>query len=118
MGIVSTHLSMSLDGFVADHDDGVGPLFDWYSNGDVAYAMPGQHGAAHTTMTRASVDFLSAAIDGLGAIVAGRRLFDHTRGWGGAHPAGRPVVVCTHTVPQRWVDEHPDADLTFVTDGV
>jgi hypothetical protein len=27
---------VSLDGFMADDDDGVGPLFDWYGNGDVA----------------------------------------------------------------------------------
>jgi hypothetical protein len=29
--------TMSLDGFVADDNDQVGPLFDWYSNGDVEY---------------------------------------------------------------------------------
>ena len=27
---------VSLDGFMADDNDGVGPLFDWLSNGDVA----------------------------------------------------------------------------------
>ena len=33
---------------------------------------------------------------GCGAIVAGRRLFDQTDGWGDNHPAGAPVVVVTH----------------------
>jgi hypothetical protein len=29
---------VSLDGFIADaDDDGVGPLFDWYGNGDVTW---------------------------------------------------------------------------------
>jgi len=26
---------MSLDGFIADTNDQVGPLFDWYNNGNV-----------------------------------------------------------------------------------
>ncbi len=26
---------VSLDGFIADDNDAVGPLFDWYANGDV-----------------------------------------------------------------------------------
>jgi hypothetical protein len=35
MGKVIMQASMSLDGFIADLSGGVGPLFDWYSNGDV-----------------------------------------------------------------------------------
>ena len=27
---------VSLDGFIADDTDRVGPLFDWYTNGDVS----------------------------------------------------------------------------------
>jgi hypothetical protein len=37
MGKVVTHASMSLDGFIADPNDRVGPLFDWYGNGDVEF---------------------------------------------------------------------------------
>jgi dihydrofolate reductase len=29
-----------------------------------------------------------------------------------------PVVVVTHHVPTDWVQAHPDAPFTFVTDGV
>jgi hypothetical protein len=36
MGKVIASAATSLDGFVADPDDAVGPLFDWYNNGDVA----------------------------------------------------------------------------------
>src|SRR5688500_2698144 len=32
MGKVIVQASMSLDGFIADSNDQVGPLFDWYSN--------------------------------------------------------------------------------------
>jgi hypothetical protein len=35
MATVIAEMSMSLDGFVADPSDDVGPLFDWYGNGDV-----------------------------------------------------------------------------------
>ena len=36
MGKVCLVAVVSVDGYVADNDDGVGPLFDWYGNGDVA----------------------------------------------------------------------------------
>ena len=32
---------VSLDGFMADDNDGIGPLFDWLGNGDVAWSFPG-----------------------------------------------------------------------------
>jgi hypothetical protein len=35
MGKVIAQASMSLGGFIADTNDQVGPLFDWYNNGDV-----------------------------------------------------------------------------------
>lgn len=50
--------------------------------------------------------------------VIGRRLFDHTDGWGGRDPFDKPIIVVTHSVPQEWVRSHPDAPFTFVTDGV
>ena len=46
----------SLDGFRADDDDGVGPLFDWLGNGDVAWSFPGSDDQARTT--QASADFM------------------------------------------------------------
>ncbi len=42
---------VSLDGFMADDNDGVGPLFDWLGNGDVAWGFPGSDGEVHTTAT-------------------------------------------------------------------
>jgi hypothetical protein len=41
MSKVIADMSMSLDGFVADRDDAVGPLFDWYAKGDTAFTFPG-----------------------------------------------------------------------------
>jgi hypothetical protein len=35
MGRVIMHAVASVDGFIADEDDDVGPLFEWYCNGDL-----------------------------------------------------------------------------------
>ena len=36
MGKVLTHMTMSLDGYIAEPDDQVGELFDWYGAGEVS----------------------------------------------------------------------------------
>jgi hypothetical protein len=38
-----------LDGFMADDDDAVGRLFDWMSNADVAWSLPGSQDELRTT---------------------------------------------------------------------
>ena len=35
--------AVSLDGFIADVDDGIGPMFDWLGNGDVEWAWTEGH---------------------------------------------------------------------------
>jgi dihydrofolate reductase len=67
-------------------------------------------------VSEASAAYLREAQAGVGALICGRRLFDHTKGWGGSHPLGVPVFVVTHSVPEGW--PRPGAPLTFVTDGV
>jgi dihydrofolate reductase len=54
----------------------------------------------------------------LGALVCGRTLFDVAEGWQGRHTLDVPVVVVTHHVPTDWIEAHPEAPFTFVTDGV
>jgi dihydrofolate reductase len=105
---------VSLDGFIADNNDEVGPLFDWYGNGDVAWSFPGSDGQARST--QASADFMRSHYRHLAAVVIGRRLFDLTNGWDGKPAAGKHVFVVTHQPPTDW--EHADtAPFTFV-DGV
>ncbi|VXC14922.1 hypothetical protein ARTHRO9V_210184 [Arthrobacter sp. 9V] len=41
---VSAQFSMSLDGFIARDDGGVGPLLDWYEAGSVETNHAGQSG--------------------------------------------------------------------------
>jgi dihydrofolate reductase len=106
--------AVSLDGFIADDNDGVGPLFDWLGNGDVAWSFPGSDDEVRTT--RASADFMMSHYRDVAAVVIGRRVFDLTNGWNGKPAAGEHVFVVTHEPPTDW--EHADtAPFTFV-DGV
>jgi dihydrofolate reductase len=102
---------VSLDGFIADAGDGVGPLFDWYGNGDVTWAFEGAEDECRTT--RASADFMRSQYRDVAAVVIGRRLFDLTNGWNGKPAAGEHVFVVTHRPPTVW--EHAGtAPFTFV----
>ena len=105
---------VSLDGFMADENDGIGPLFDWLGNGDVTWSFPGSDGKAQTT--QASADFMLDVYGDIAANVIGRRVFDMTDGWKGKPAAGEHVFVVTHAPPTDW--EYADtAPFTFV-DGV
>lgn len=99
MGNVLSHMCMSLDGFVAQPDDAPGELFDWYWGG--AVDVPSAQESMSFTTDPASAGMLRELISGCGAMIAGRRLFDQTDGWGDHHPVGAPVVVVTHRPPPR-----------------
>ncbi len=114
MGMVIADMSMSVDGFVAGPDDAVGPLFEWYANGEVGFRFPGD--GRQALVTEASAGHLAEMVARLGALICGRRLYDHTGGWGGSHPAGVPVFVVTHEAPES--APQGATPLHFVTDGV
>lgn len=113
MGKVCTHMTMSLDGFVADPQDRPGELFDWYEAGDVAVPNPNE--TVSFQVDDSSAQVLQDLTGNCGALVAGRRLFDIADGWGDKHPAGAPVVVVTHRAPEDAATRWPAT--TFV-DGV
>ena len=114
MATVITQASMSLDGYIADPSDNVGPLFDWYGNGDVE--VTGADPDRVFRVSAASADYQRRAWANAAAGVIGRRLFDITNGWNGRPPVGEAVFVVTHRPPRDW--DFPDAPFTFVTDGV
>ncbi|PXY20697.1 dihydrofolate reductase family protein [Prauserella muralis] len=104
----------SADGYVARTDGEIGPLFDWYGSGDVAWEWNG----AQMRTAKASQDFIEAAYPtDIGALVVGRFVFDQTNGWGGQAVAGDHVFVVTHEAPTNW-EFAGTAPFTFVTDGV
>ncbi|MFC5818135.1 dihydrofolate reductase family protein [Nonomuraea harbinensis] len=109
MSTVVMHNVVSVDGFIADAADEVGPLFEWYGNGDVPLVEGGA-----MKVSRASAEYVKPIWAGIGAMVIGRHLFDITNGWEGRPPAGEHVVVVSHRPrPEGW---HPEASYHFVDD--
>ncbi|MZD05354.1 dihydrofolate reductase [Streptomyces sp. SID5785] len=100
MSTVVMHGVVSVDGFIAGPDDQVGPLFDWYGNGDVPLG-------GGNRVSEASAAYVRPQWDSLGAMIIGRRLFDLTDGWDARPPAGEHVVVVSHR--PRPADWHPEA---------
>jgi len=113
MGKSVLYMSMSLDGFITgpddDADQGLGAggerLHDWLGDnggeGPSAFRPSGPSGAVY--------DEAMAT----GAVLVGRRTFDHAGRWGGDHH-GVPIYV-----PTRGEPPEPASDLVhYVTDGV
>jgi dihydrofolate reductase len=110
MARVICDMSTSLDGYVTGPNDsrenpfgdGAEMLHDWIFD-------------AATDEDRA---ILQELLDGVGAVVMGRKSFDKNEGdggWGDGGPVGKtPCFVVTHHAPTR---SHPSI-YTFVIDGV
>jgi dihydrofolate reductase len=111
MGKVVMYSTVSVDGFIADENDQVGPLFDWMSGGDVPL-----DGSGDVKVSQASYDYIRPYWDEIGVTVVGRHVFDMTDGWNGKPPSGiAHMVVVTHRpMPEGW---DPAAPFHFV-DGV
>ena len=120
MGTVIMHNVVSVDGFIADDNDDVGPLHDWYFSGDTPIVETGAQEYDHSgtgagfKVSRTSADYVRPMWESIGATVTGRHLFDLVNGWEGQPPAGDHVVVVSHRPkPEGW---HPEASYHFVDD--
>ncbi|MBF6278585.1 MULTISPECIES: dihydrofolate reductase family protein [Nocardia] len=120
MGTVIMHNVVSVDGYIADKNDDVGPLHDWYFNGDTPITAGMDEVFDHSgtgsrfKVPAASAEYVRAMWESIGAIVMGRTLFDLVNGWEGRPPAGEHVVVVSHRPkPDNW---HPEASYHFVDD--
>ncbi|GAA0387232.1 dihydrofolate reductase family protein [Microbispora corallina] len=120
MGMVIMNSAVSVDGFIADGNDDVGPLHEWYFTGDTPIVEGGGRQYDHSgvgsgfTVSRASAEYVRPMWEAIGAIVMGRTLFDLVNGWEGKPPAGDHVVVVSHRPkPEGW---HPEASYHFVDD--
>ena len=115
MSKVVAIMSMSLDGYVADPDDGVGEVFGWYfTSGDVEIQTGGADPMTFT-VSGPSAEHLRGLWSELGAVLTGRRTFEVAGGWGGNHAWG-PAFVLTHEVPAGWPRD--GSSVHFVTDGI
>jgi dihydrofolate reductase len=118
MGTVIMHNVASIDGFIADNNDDVGPLHEWYFSGNTPITPTGEpeydHSGAGSAfkVPRASAPYVRSMWESIGTIVMGRHLFDLVNGWEGQPPAGEHVVVVSHRPkPEDW---HPEASYHFV----
>jgi dihydrofolate reductase len=115
MSKVIAIMSMSLDGYVADRNDGVSDVFDWYfTSGDVEFNAGGSDPMTFK-VSEPSAEHLRGLWSELGAVLTGRRTFDKAEGWGGNHAWG-PAFVLTHHIPAGW--PRPNSTVHFVTDGI
>lgn len=114
MATVFAGFTMSLDGFIANPDDSTEGLFDWFEGGDTEFVFP--DGKMTVRLSPASAMVMRDIWQTVGAIVAGRRMFDIAHGWSGTHPLNVPVFVVSHSIPEGWPRD--EAPFTFVTDGV
>jgi len=115
MSKIVAMMSMSLDGYVADVNDGVGEVFDWYFNsGNVEFHTGGSDPMTFK-VSGPSAEHLRSLWSELGAVLTGRRTFDVADGWGGNHSWG-PAFVLTHHIPAGW--PRPKSTVHFVTDGI
>jgi dihydrofolate reductase len=96
VGTVRFGMTMSLDGFVADRDGGVGALYPDFEE------------------MRQS-ETLRETVEATGAVLMGRRTYEMAGGDWTGYEFQVPIFVLTHHSPAE-----PDAGLafTFVTDGV
>ena len=109
-------MSMSLDGYVADANDGVAEVFDWYFSGDVEVPMAIPTPDFTFRVSPASAEHLRGLMAEVGAFLTGRRTFEAAHGWEGQHPLDVPAFVLTHEIPAGW--PRPDSTVQFVTDGI
>jgi dihydrofolate reductase len=122
VGTVIMHNVMSVDGFIADENDDVGLLHEWYFSGDTPIIDGGESEYDHSgararfQVSKASAEYVRPMWQSIGVIVMGRHLFDLVNGWEGHPPAGDHVVVVSHRPkPEGW---HPEASCHFVGDVV
>ena len=92
---VVAFMSMSLDGYVADANDGVAEVFDWYFSGDVEVPMPIPTPDFTFHVSAPSADHLRGLMAEVGAFLTGRRTFERADGW-----------------------PRPGSTVQFVTDGI
>ncbi len=88
MSTTIANMSVSFDGYVNHPTDGVTGLFEWYSAGSEVELDLDPRYSYH--LDENSAELLYEAVGAIGALVAGRRLFDQAQGWGGQHRPARP----------------------------
>ena len=107
-------ITTSVDGYIAGPDDGPGKglgeggerLHYWVFGGPWSYDAEPEGEA-----TGEDAAWLTEAMSGLGAVVAGRWTYEAADHWGGKNPWGLPFFIVTH----RPEEEPEGGAFTFVS---
>lgn len=113
-GRIRLDMSMSVDGFVAGPDDGTEHGLG--VGGEVLHGWLGA-GGVEPVSYRPDAPVNGRVFDEVlatGAVITGRRTFDHAGHWAGDHHGGVPVFVLTRSVPAEPAPGH----ARYVTDPV
>ena len=116
MARTSIFAAVSLDGFIAADDDTVGPLFDWYQNGDVAGHLQRRGAGSSTRRRYRRLPLVVRSRDR-----RGRHRTTAVRPHQRRGTASPPTVSTSSSSPTRCRPTGPTATrapFTFVTDGV
>jgi dihydrofolate reductase len=122
MASVTSDISMSLDGFITGPNDDVERplgeggerLHQWIYE---LASWRERHGLAGGKTNR-DAEVVDEAFRNVGAVVMGRRMFNHGEGpWGDDPPFHMPVFVVTHK-PKKTLSKEGGTTFTFVTDGI
>lgn len=112
MARVVLDMSMSVDGYITGPDDG--PEHGLGVDGELLHGWLGAGGVDPGSYRpgdeagRTVFDEVMAT----GAVITGRRTFEHAGGWAGDHHNGVPVFVLTRTAPEEPAPGH----ARYVTD--
>jgi dihydrofolate reductase len=111
MSKVIADMSMSLDGYVADENDGIDEVFEWYMTGPKTVETASD---IEMQMTEENAKKFAEAVSDTGAVLTGRRTSDLAGAWGGQHPVGCPTWVVSHRPPPEGLPE--TSTVHFVDD--
>src|SRR6478736_6226247 len=104
MSTVVMHAVVSVDGYIADENDEVGPLFDWYFNGtEPLVDEPAEQLHSPFRVSAISQSYVRPFWSSIRVMIQGRHLFDLTDAVGEARRlAGDGVVaLCAGDVGGR-----------------
>jgi dihydrofolate reductase len=114
MGKIVLYMWMSVDGFIAGPEDG--PDQGLGIGGERLHDSLTLNDGGSIPATIRTDDEVSATVVAdvmaTGAVLTGRRTFDHGGRWNGDHPDGVPIFVLTRSVP----DEPAPGHARYVTD--
>ena len=113
-GKVVAAITVSLDGYITGPDDHPGQglglggerLHYWVMDGPWTYDTDHEPGVGMGEPDQAYYD---ALLEGLGAGICGRGMYDNSGAWGGTNPFDGTLVVLTHRT-----EDQPDESSGFV----